>query len=239
MWPEALTVFTDYKMLVFCFRNTVSELYVGRAWYAGILNGNFWALRQFGFPIDGVKVSSFLASEGERLKRTLERTWHPAPGGTLMRLRPGVFSREASCEPEPSGQGPLTPKSESAGVFVSSHRSQTCGFAQLSSPGTTVFLPSGGGTRSPSDSMQRAIWTAEPFLLPKGLCALRPALWDNAPFPFPSQPAGGAGLAGESGLSPGGRGRYHSSVHVYLSAVEGVCARVGASSEWAPFRFCC
>jgi len=74
-----------------------------------------------------------------------------------MRLRPGVFSREASCEPEPSGQGPLTPKSESAGVFVSSHRSQTCRFAQLSSPGATVFLPSGGGTRSPSDGMQRAV----------------------------------------------------------------------------------
>lgn len=89
---------------------TVRELYVGRARYAGTLNGTFWATWQLGLPMDGLKVSSFLGSDGERLKRTLEPTWHAAPGGTSMKLCPGVFSREASCEPELSGQGPITPE---------------------------------------------------------------------------------------------------------------------------------
>lgn len=31
MRPEAFTMFTDYRMLVLCFRNTESELYMGRA----------------------------------------------------------------------------------------------------------------------------------------------------------------------------------------------------------------
>lgn len=84
----------------------MSELYVGRAWYAGILNGTYWAARQLGLPVDGLKVSSFLGGDGERAKRTLEPTWHAAPGGTSMEFCTGVFPREASWEPELSGQVP-------------------------------------------------------------------------------------------------------------------------------------
>lgn len=167
-------MFTDYRMLVFCFRNTESEC----TWAEHSMLG---FLIELSGPLGSLvyqrlqKVSSCLGSVGERLKRTLEPTWHTAPGATSLKLWPGVFSREVSCEPELSDQGRSMPKSESAAAFCPAMADTRIRSAVQP---WRRCLPA---TRRRDARAVRTGWPSS-SCTGRGRASSRPAVWDSPPF---------------------------------------------------------
>lgn len=150
------------------------------------------------------------------MKRTLEPTWHTAPGTTSLKLWPGVFSREVSCEPELSGQGRSMPKSESAAASCP---------AAADTPIRSPALAPLSSCHQEAGCAGRRHGVAELFLHRKGPCVLHTRCVGQSPFASHMERSPRGSLAG----ARQGRGALTGAcvrvcVCIYLQ--EGVCVCV-------------